>query len=140
MALMECAEVLKKRKQFDEALATLDNARMRLTRLAGDEPDDVQWLQLKYTRALILLEAGRHAEAVTAAEEALEAASSFRCRDVETGCFGILALGYARLRAVRRDGALAGIVPGDGRHLRRSLQSPHRLAQLRPRAGRRRSV
>ncbi len=98
MALMECAEVLKKRKQFDEALATLDNARMRLARLAGDEPDDVQWLQLKYTRAVILLEAGRNSEAVTAAEEALEAAGSFRCRDVETGCFGILALGYARLQ------------------------------------------
>jgi len=98
MALMECAEVLKKRKQFDEALATLDNARMRLTKLAGDEPDDVQWLQLKYTRALLLLEAGRHAEAVTAAEEALEAAGNFRCRDVETGCFGILALGFARLQ------------------------------------------
>jgi signal transduction histidine kinase len=98
MALMECAEVLKKRKQFDEALATLDNARMRLTRLASDEPNDVQWLQLKYTRALILLEAGRHAESITAAEEALEAAGSFRCRDLETGCFGILALGYARLQ------------------------------------------
>jgi signal transduction histidine kinase len=98
MALMECAEVLKKRKQFDEAVATLDNARMRLARLAGDEPDDVQWLQLKYTRAIILLEAGRNCEAVTAAEEALEAAGNFRCRDVETGCFGILALGYARLQ------------------------------------------
>ena len=98
MALMECAEVLKKRKQFDEALATLDNARMRLTKLAGDEPQDVQWLQLKYTRARLLLEAGRHCEAVTAAEEALEAAGSFRCRDVETGCFGILALGFARLQ------------------------------------------
>ena len=96
MALMECAEVLKKRKQFDEALATLDNARMRLTRLAGDE--DVQWLQLKYTRALLLLEAGRHGEAVTAAEEALDAARSLRCRDIETGCFSILALGYARLQ------------------------------------------
>jgi len=71
---------------------------MRLARLAGDEPEDVQWLQLKYTRALILLEAGRHAEAVTAAEEALEAAGSFRCRDVETGCFGVLALGYAKLQ------------------------------------------
>jgi tetratricopeptide (TPR) repeat protein len=100
MALMECAEVLKKRKQFDEALATLDNARMRMARLAGDEPNDVQWLQLKYTRALILLEAGRHAESVTAAEEALEAAGSFRCRDVETGCFGILALGYAWQRGL----------------------------------------
>ena len=98
MALMECAEVLKKRKQFDAALATLDNARMRLTKLAGDEPQDVQWLQLKYTRARLLLEAGRHCEAVTAAEEALEAAGSFRCRDVETGCFGILALGFARLQ------------------------------------------
>jgi signal transduction histidine kinase len=98
MALMECAEVLKKRKQFDEALATLDNARMRLTKLTGNEPDDVQWLQLKYTRALLLLEAGRHTEAVTAAEEALEAAGNFRCRDVETGCFGILALGFARLQ------------------------------------------
>src|SRR5262245_6003037 len=96
MALMECADVLKKRKQFDDALATLDNARMRLTKLAGDEPDDVQWLQLKYTRALLLLEAGRNAEAVTAAEEALEAASTFCCRDIETGCFGILALGHAR--------------------------------------------
>src|SRR5882672_5362420 len=98
MALMECAEVLKKRKQFDEALATLDNARMRLTKLAGNEPDDVQWLQLKYTRALLLLEASRHTEAVTAAEEALEAAGNFRCRDVQTGCFSILAVGFARLQ------------------------------------------
>src|SRR5262245_12109140 len=96
MALMECAEVLKKRKQFDEALATLDNARMRLAKLAGDEPDDVQWLQLKYTRALLLLEAGRNAEAVTPAEEALQAASTFCCRDIETGCFGLLAPGHAR--------------------------------------------
>ncbi len=98
MALMECAEVLKTRKQFDEALATLDNARMRLTKLAGDEPQDVHWLQLKYTRALLLLEAGRNAEAATAAQEALEAAGAFRCRDIETGCFGILALGFARLQ------------------------------------------
>src|SRR5215813_2014741 len=96
MALMECAEVLKKRKQFDEALATLDNARMRLAKLAVDEVDDVQWLQLKYTRALLLSDAGRHCEAVTAAEEALEAAGHFRCRDIETGCFGILAVGHAR--------------------------------------------
>jgi signal transduction histidine kinase len=98
MALMECAEVLKKRKQFDEALATIDNARMRLTKLAGNVPDDVQWLQLKYTRALLLLEAGRHCEAVTAAEEALEAAGNFRCRDMETGCFSILAVAHARLQ------------------------------------------
>jgi tetratricopeptide (TPR) repeat protein len=111
MALMECAEVLKKRKQFDDALATLDNARMRLTKLSGNEPEDVQWLQLKYTRALLLLEAGRHCEAVTAAEEALEAAGSFRCRDVETGCFSILALGFAKLqRFVEMERWLASFV------------------------------
>ncbi len=98
MALMECAEVLKKRKQFDEALATLDNARMRFTKFAGDERDDIQWLQLKYTRTLLLSDAGRHADAITAAEEALEAAAAFRCRDVETGCYGVLALGFAEVR------------------------------------------
>jgi signal transduction histidine kinase len=98
MALMESADVLKKRKQFDEALATLDNARMRMTRLPTNEFDHFLWLQLKYTRALVLLECGRYSEAVTAAEEALEEASAFRCRDIETGCFGILALGFARLR------------------------------------------
>src|SRR5262249_59984 len=65
MALMECAEVLKKRKQFDQALATLDNARMRLTKLAVNDQDDMQWLQLKYTRALLLLDAGRPCEAAT---------------------------------------------------------------------------
>jgi len=98
MALMECAEVLKKRKQFDEALATLDNARMRLAKFVGDERDDIQWLQLKYTRTLLLSDAGRHADAITAAEEALEAAAVFRCRDVETGCYGVLALGFAELK------------------------------------------
>src|SRR5262249_19248781 len=96
MALMECAEVLKKRKQFDEALATLDNARMRLTKLVGYEPDDVQWMQLKYTRAQLLLEAGRNCEAATAVEEALEVAGNLRCHDLETGCFSILALAHAR--------------------------------------------
>jgi signal transduction histidine kinase len=96
MALMECADVLKKRKQFDEALATLDNARMRLAKLGVDDSDDVQWLQLKYTRALLLADAGRHCEAATAAEEALEAANHFRCRDIETGCFSILAVAHAR--------------------------------------------
>ena len=97
-ALLECAEVLKKRKQFEEALATLDNARMRLAKIAGDNPDDVQWLELKYTRTLLLSDAGRHADAITAAEEALEAAAVFRCRDVETGCYGVLALGFADLQ------------------------------------------
>ncbi len=97
MALMECAEVLKSRKEFDQALATLDNARMRLAALAGHDPSDIQWLGLKYTRALVLLEAGRDSEAITAAEEALEAATLFRCRDIETGCHGMLALGHARL-------------------------------------------
>ena len=97
MALMESADVLKMRKQFGEALATLDNARMRLTKLAADEFDHFLWLQLKYTRALVLLEAGRNGEAITAAEEALEEAGAFRCRDIETVCFGVLALGFARL-------------------------------------------
>ncbi len=96
-ALLECAEVLKKRKQFDEALATLDSARMRLAKFAGNDPNDVQWLELKYTRTLLLSDAGRPTEAITAAEEALEAAATFRCRDIETGCFGVLALGYAQL-------------------------------------------
>jgi signal transduction histidine kinase len=95
-ALLECAEVLKKRKQFDEALATLDNARMRLAKFSG-QSNDVQWLELKYTQTLLLSDAGRHADAITAAEEALEAAAVFRCRDVETGCYGVLALGFAEL-------------------------------------------
>jgi signal transduction histidine kinase len=97
-ALLECAEVLKKRKQFDEALATLDNARMRLARFSGNESDDIQWLELKYTRTLLLSDAGRHSDAITSAEEALEAAAAFRCRDVETGCYGVLALGFAELK------------------------------------------
>jgi signal transduction histidine kinase len=98
MALMECADVLKKRKQFDEALAALDNARMRLAKFTSSDPDDTQWLQLKYTRTLILSDAGRHADAITAAEETLEAAAVFRCRDMETGCYGVLALGFAELK------------------------------------------
>jgi signal transduction histidine kinase len=97
MALMECAEVLKKRHEFDDALATLDNARMRLASLANDELDDFQWLQLKFTRALTLLEAGRYEAAKASAEEALDAAGVFRCKDIETGCHGIMALCHAKL-------------------------------------------
>jgi signal transduction histidine kinase len=97
-ALLECAEVLKKRRQFDEALATLDNARMRLAKLPSSEANNVQWLELKYTRTLLLSDAARHADAITAAEETLEAAAAFRCRDMETGCYGVLALGFAELR------------------------------------------
>ena len=98
MALMECAEVLKKRKQFEEALATLDNARMRLAKLSSNEANDVQWLELKYTRTLLLSDAARPIDAITAAEETLEAAAAFRCRDMETGCYGVLALGFAELQ------------------------------------------
>ncbi|MGH6929641.1 MAG: sensor histidine kinase, partial [Dongiaceae bacterium] len=58
---------------------------------------DIQWLELKYTRTLLLSDAGRHADAITAAEETLEAAATFRCRDMETGCYGVLALGFAEL-------------------------------------------
>jgi len=96
MALMECADVLKKRREFDDAIATLDNARARLASLSNDELDDYQWLQLKYTRALTLTEAGRYTDAIAAIEEALEAAGAFRCKDVETGCYGILALCQAK--------------------------------------------
>jgi len=98
MALMECAEVFNSRRQFDDALATLDDARMRLALLPDNDVDDMQWLQLKYTRARVLLEAGRYGDAVTAAEETIEAAAEFRCRDIEVGCFGIMALAHARLR------------------------------------------
>jgi signal transduction histidine kinase len=95
-ALLECAEVLKKRRQYDEALATLDNARVRLAKLGDGATNDVQWLELKYTRTLVLSDAGRSAEATTAAEETLEAAAAFHCRDMETGCFGVLALAHAQ--------------------------------------------
>ena len=108
MALMECAEVLKKRRQFDEALAALDNARMRLTKIANDHADDMDWLQLKYTRTLLLSDAGRYPESITAAEETLEAAAVVRCRDMETGCFGVLTLAFAQLRRfVEMEGWLA---------------------------------
>ena len=97
MALMECADVLKKRREFDEAIATLDNARARLASLGDDELDDYQWLQLKYTRALTLTEAARYADAIEALEEALEAAGAFRCKDVETGAYGTMALCQAKI-------------------------------------------
>jgi signal transduction histidine kinase len=108
LALRECAEVLKQRKQFDEALATLDNARMRLATLGDGEADEIHWLELKYTRALLLLDAGRNSEAIAGAEETLEAASLFRCKDFEIGCYSIMTLGYARLgRIVEMDRWLA---------------------------------
>src|SRR5262249_15636218 len=63
-----------------------------------DQVDDFQWLQLKFTRALTLLEAGRYEAALASAEEALAAGSAIRCKDIETSCHGVMALCYAKLR------------------------------------------
>ncbi len=95
MALMECAVVLKKRKEFDEALEIIDTASDRLEALEQTDGVADQRLPLSYTRALVLLEAGRHAEAVAAAKDTLRIARALGSVSIEAGCYGILALGHA---------------------------------------------
>jgi signal transduction histidine kinase len=94
--LTECADVLKSRGEFDEALAIIDSARARLE-ATGDTNDEIERLQLKYTRTLTLSDAGRSADAVTAASEALEAARQFDSTNIVSGCRAVLALAHARL-------------------------------------------
>src|SRR5262245_57428653 len=94
--LTECADVLKSRGEFDEALAIIDSARARLE-AGGDTNDEIERLQLKYTRTLTLSDAGRSTEAVAAAAEALEAARLFDSTNIASGCRAVLALAHARL-------------------------------------------
>jgi signal transduction histidine kinase len=94
--LTECADVLKSRGEFDEALAIIDNAQARLE-APSDANDEIERLQLKYTRTLTLSDARRSAEAVAAANETLEAARQFDSANIASGCRAVLALAHARL-------------------------------------------
>jgi signal transduction histidine kinase len=94
--LTECADVLKSRGEFDEALAIIDNAQARLE-APGEANDEIERLQLKYTRTLTLSDAGRSADAVTAANETLGAAREFDSTNITSGCCAVLALAHARL-------------------------------------------
>ena len=140
MALMECAEVLKKRKQFDEALATIDNARMRLTRLAGNVPRrrPVAPAQIHARAASVGGRAPLPQRSRRRRGGAWRRQSDFRCRDMETGCFSILALAYARLqRFVEMERWLASFLATRG-HCSDPYNRVVGWLELRPRTGRRR--
>jgi signal transduction histidine kinase len=94
--LTECADVLKSRGEFDEALAIIDNAQARLE-APSEANDEIERLQLKYTRTLTLSDARRSGEAVAAAKETLEAARQFGSANITSGCRAVLALAHARL-------------------------------------------
>jgi signal transduction histidine kinase len=100
LALLECADVFKSRREFDEALAILANVRRRLETIAVDRLDRVQWLSFKYTHALVLSDAKRSEAAIAAAAETIELARELASRSIEGICYAIIALGHARLRHI----------------------------------------
>jgi signal transduction histidine kinase len=97
IALMECAEVFRKRREFDEALKIVDRASEQLDHVEKSDEADYSSLQFKYTRCLTQLEAGRDAEAIAGALETLMIAHGIKSKNIEAGCYGALALANARL-------------------------------------------
>src|SRR5512134_1819513 len=71
IALMECAEVYRKRREFDEALHIINRASEQLDLMEKTDEADYASLQFKYTRSQTLLDAGRSPEAIAGALETL---------------------------------------------------------------------
>ncbi|HEX6094324.1 MAG TPA: ATP-binding protein [Dongiaceae bacterium] len=97
IALMECAEVYRKRREFDEALHIINRASEQLDLMEKTDEADYASLQFKYTRSQTLLDAGRSPEAIAGALETLMIAHEIKSKNIEAGCYGILALANARL-------------------------------------------
>jgi signal transduction histidine kinase len=95
-AMMDSAFIFHEREQFEQALGILDSVATSLTAFVRTDAA-YQWMTLAAARAQNLFALGRDAEAMAAAEQALDRAARVGNKSVAAACHGIVAACAARL-------------------------------------------